>query len=55
MSAGPCRRWVQLRQELLQTPHGRERLLAGRPRVEGVAWMDEAVAAIKQAGSTVCS
>lgn len=44
-----CRRWVQVREELLQTPHGRERLLAGRPKVEGVAWMEEHVAAIQQA------
>ncbi|KAL4445752.1 hypothetical protein ABPG77_008951 [Micractinium sp. CCAP 211/92] len=45
---GIIEKWVQLRQELLQTPRGRERLLAGRPRVEGVAWMDEAVAALRQ-------
>lgn len=42
------RRWVALRQELLATPHGRARLLAGRPRVEGVAWMDQFVAEVQQ-------
>lgn len=41
-------RWAEIRQELLQTPHGRERLLAGRPRIEGVPWIDEQVASIKQ-------
>lgn len=41
-------RWAEIRQELLQTPHGRERLLAGRPRIEGVPWIDEHVASIKQ-------
>ncbi|KAL4425865.1 hypothetical protein ABPG75_009881 [Micractinium tetrahymenae] len=50
---GIIEKWVRLRQELLQTPHGWERLLAGRPRVEGVAWMDEAVAAIKQASAAM--
>ena len=43
-------RWVTLRQELLQTPHGRQRLLAGRPKIEGVQWIEEEVAAIRQVG-----
>lgn len=42
------RRWAEIRQELLQTPHGRERLLAGRPKIEGVPWIEEQIAAIKQ-------
>ena len=43
------RRWVRVRQELLQTPHGRQRLLAGRPKIHGVPWIDEYVAALQQA------
>lgn len=27
----PCRRWAQLREELLPRPGGRQRLLEGRP------------------------
>ena len=42
-------RWVQVREELLLTPHGRERLLAGRPKIQGVPWIDEYVAALQQA------
>ncbi|KAI7842289.1 hypothetical protein COHA_003930 [Chlorella ohadii] len=45
---GIMAKWVDIRQELLQTPHGRERLLAGRPKIEGVPWIDEHVASIKQ-------
>lgn len=44
-------RWMRLREELLQTPHGRERLLAGRPRVEGVEWMEEHADAVRQVGA----
>lgn len=58
--ATPCvRSWKGLREELLRTPHGRERLLAGRPRVQGVEWMEAHAASIKQArrvpGSRSCT
>lgn len=47
--AAAPRRWVRVREELLLTPHGRERLLAGRPKIQGVPWIDEYVAALQQA------
>ena len=40
-------RWLTFRQELLQTPKGRARLLAGRPHVEGVEWIDRQTAAVE--------
>ncbi|PRW58862.1 CHAD domain-containing [Chlorella sorokiniana] len=45
---GIMAKWANIRQDLLQTPHGRERLLAGRPKIEGVSWIDEHVTSIKQ-------
>ena len=46
--AAAAARWATLRAELLATPHGRERLLAGRPRIHGVPWIEEQAAAIRE-------
>ncbi|PSC73913.1 serine threonine kinase [Micractinium conductrix] len=44
---GVIDKWLTFRQELLQTPKGRARLLAGRPHVEGVEWIDRQTAAVE--------
>ncbi|KAI3424815.1 hypothetical protein D9Q98_008201 [Chlorella vulgaris] len=41
-------KWLEVRKDLLQTPDGRARLLAGRPKVQGVNWMEEHEAAIQE-------
>ena len=41
----PCR-WVKFRDEVLKQPNGRDILVSGRPKNQGVEWITERISAL---------